>query len=163
VAAVAILVAALFFGVWLLKAFGITIDSFRVAGGLVILLEALAMSVHAPDRSLPGGPPIPPPNHDDAVAIVPLAVPFLAGPGSISLVLVFTHADPTPLHDLICVGILVLLGAMTWLTFRIAPAVARLVGPRGMKTATRLMSLVIAAMGVELMAQGLLGLFPGLK
>lgn len=155
-----ILLIVLFTGEAILRFFGISIDSFRVGGGILILLMAISMlnakvsnvkqtkeeEIDSAER--------------DSVAVVPLATPLLAGPGAISTVILYAQRFSSILHYVyLAVGI-VLLVALTALLFRLAPAIARLLGKTGINIVTRLMGLIMAAMGVEFIAHGLRQLFP---
>jgi multiple antibiotic resistance protein len=157
-----ILLVALFFGELMLQFFGITIDSFRVGGGILILLMAIAM-LHAKtspirqtdeeaDESM----------EKESVAIVPLAMPLLAGPGAISTVILAAHKSSGVIHYLfISLGIIVL-SLVIWIVLRIAPWVAGRIGATGINIFTRIMGLILAAIAVEFIANGLKGLFPTL-
>jgi len=156
----AILLIVLFTGEAILRFFGISIDSFRVGGGILILLMAISMlnakvsnvkqtkeeEIDSAER--------------DSVAVVPLATPLLAGPGAISTVILYAQRFSSILHYVYLAICIVLLVALTALLFRMAPAIARLLGKTGINIVTRLMGLIMAAMGVEFIAHGLRQLFP---
>jgi multiple antibiotic resistance protein len=164
VAAVAegvVLIASVFVGQALLQAFGIDIPAFRIAGGLLILFAALAM-LHTPDHRTAETPED---GHgstaDDSVAVVPLAIPILAGPGAISTVIVFAHKSAALSHHLVICAIIVAVAAGTWVVLRLALVLAPLIGPTGMRVFTQIMGLLIAAIAVEFITQGLGAIFPG--
>lgn len=156
-----ILISCVFVGQALLLAFGITIPSFRVAGGLLILFAALAM-MHMPEQ---GGRQTLEDGHgstaDDSVAIVPLAIPILAGPGAISTVIVYAHKSMALSHHLLICVIIMAVAVSTLVVFRLALGIASLIGPTGMRVFTQIMGLLIAAIGVEFITQGLAAIFPG--
>ncbi len=157
-----ILMVALLVGEPLLAFFGISISSFRVAGGILLMLMAITM--------LQGNVYKPLPSVEDSMdveatashAIVPLSTPLLAGPGSISAVIVEAHKVHGVEHYLIMSLEIVLLSVTVWLTFLIAPWVAQRLGKVGIDVFTRLMGLVLAAIAVEFIASGARGLFPAL-
>jgi len=157
-----ILMAVLFSGEAILRFFGITVGSFRVGGGILILLMALSM-LHAKmsnvkqtaEEELDSA-------ERDSVAVVPLATPLLAGPGAISTVILYAQRSDSAGHYLYMCGAIVVLAGLTLLLFRLAPTIARLLGKTGINIVTRLMGLIMAAMGVEFIANGLKQLFPGL-
>jgi multiple antibiotic resistance protein len=158
-----ILIVSVFVGQELLDAFGITIPSFRIAGGLLILFAALTM-IHMPER----GTRETPTDKSDAtargsVAIVPLAIPILAGPGAISTVIVYAHKSTALHHDLLVCAIIVVVAASTLVVFRLALPIASLMGQTGMRILTQIMGLLIAAVAVEFITQGLAAIFPGLQ
>jgi multiple antibiotic resistance protein len=153
-----ILMVALLLGEVLLEFFGISINSFRAAGGILLLLMSLTM--------LTSPKPYPVDITDgeatSSLAIVPLSTPLLAGPGAISTVILDAHKGTGMLHYIIMVLVIVLLSLSVWLTFLIAPQVEKRLGQTGISIFTRLMGLVLAAIAVEFIASGLRGLFPGL-
>ncbi len=164
----AILLVALLAGQPLLAFFGISINSFRVAGGILLMLLAFKMLngnlyqyVRAKDDStVKDG--ITDSDASSIHAIVPLSTPLLAGPGSISAVILEAHKAQGIEHYLIMSLIIILLSVTVWLTFLIAPWVARRLGKIGIDVFTRLMGLILAAIAVEFIAGGMRGLFPAL-
>jgi multiple antibiotic resistance protein len=104
-----------------------------------------------------------------AVAVVPIATPLLAGPGAISMVIVFGQSHPGVsklgqfghIGAMLCVIFVV--AVLTWITLRAAQRIANRIGITGMNVATRVGGLITAALAVEILASGLNGLFPGLK
>jgi multiple antibiotic resistance protein len=164
VAAVAvgvILIACVFVGQALLQAFGIEIPSFRIAGGLLILFVALAMmhtSDHGTQEPLGDGQGS---SARDSVAVVPLAIPILAGPGAISTVIVFAHRSAAVSHYMLICAIIVAVAAGTFVVLRLAVVLASLIGRTGMRVFTQIMGLIIAAIAVEFITQGLAAIFPG--
>jgi multiple antibiotic resistance protein len=156
-----ILLVALLVGEPLLAFFGISINSFRVAGGILLMLMSITM--------LNGNvyKPVPSDNSADleetaSHAIVPLSTPLLAGPGSISAVIVEAHKVHGVEHYMIMTLVIILLSITVWLTFKIAPWVAQRLGKVGIDVFTRLMGLILAAIAVEFIATGARGLFPAL-
>jgi len=157
---VVILWVALYCGELVLEFFGITIASFRVGGGILVLLMAISM-LHAKtsnirqtdeeaDESIA----------KQSVAIVPLAMPLLAGPGAISTVILDAHKSTGIAHyTIIALGIM-LLGLMVWGVLRLSPWIATRIGATGINIFTRIMGLILAAIAVEFIASGLQGLFP---
>lgn len=155
-----ILIVVLFSGDAILRFFGISVGSFRVGGGILILLMAISM-LHAKlsqvkqtkEEELDSA-------ERDSVAVVPLGTPLLAGPGAISTVILYAQRYTSVTHYLYLLGIIVLLVFLTFLSFRLAPTIARLLGKTGINVVTRLMGLIMAAVGVEFIANGLKQLFP---
>ncbi|MFH2140046.1 MAG: NAAT family transporter [Pseudomonadota bacterium] len=155
-----ILLAALLLGEAILSFFGISIHSFRTAGGILLLLMAVNMLIGHK------APPGPAENNDtdstQSIAIVPLSTPLLAGPGAISAVIVDAHKADSASHYGMMSLVLVALGLTVWLTFLAAPWVSQRLGKIGSTIVTRLMGLLLAAIAVEFIAGGLRGLFPSL-
>lgn len=159
-ATVLILLATLFTGETLLKFFGISIASFRVGGGILILLMGISM-LHAK---------MSPAKHTDeeaedsadreTIAVVPLGTPLLAGPGAISTVILHGQRHNSPAHYSILAVIIVLIALSVLISFRAAPLIASNLGKTGINVVTRIMGLIMAAVGVEFIANGLKQLFP---
>lgn len=155
-----ILLAALLVGELVLEFFGISIHSFRTAGGILLLLMSINMLIGdkptmTPNESTDG-------DSTASVAIVPLSTPLLAGPGAISTVILDAHKGSNAGHYGAMALVLVLLSLIVWITFLIAPWISQRLGKIGSTIFTRLMGLLLAAIAVEFIAGGLRGLFPAL-
>ena len=151
----AILFTALLIGEVVLEFFGISIHSFRVAGGILLLLMSIAM--------LFGNKDTPSPDDSDgnsSLAIVPLSTPLLAGPGAISTIILDAHKGSGIGHYAVLSFEIALLGFIVWLTFLIAPWISKRLGRIGSDVFSRLMGLIIASIAVEFIANGLRGSFP---
>ncbi len=163
VAVAVILILAVWAGDALLSFFGIGLPAFRIAGGLLVLLIAIAM-FHArtsPARQTDAEQTEAESKND--IAVVPLAIPLLAGPGAISLAIVDAHqAGSWPDKLVFSLGI-VAVAAIVWIILRLAEPIGERLGTAGLNIATRVMGLILAAMAVQFMADGLLALFPGLS
>jgi|SRR6185436_15904533 len=157
----AVLAVAAIVGEGLLQLIGASLPSFRVGGGLVLLLMALAML-----NAQAGGVRQ---SRDEArelesgaqAGVVPLAIPLLAGPGAISTTIIAAERGGIAhlLVLLACIGVVCL---VTWVALRRAHAMAARLGVTGLNIATRILGLLLAAMAVQTMAEGLRALFPGL-
>ncbi len=157
-----ILLTVLVCGELLLEFFGISISSFRIAGGILLLIIALSMlnaqtsAVRQTDEEAEES------IEKQSVAIVPLAMPLLAGPGTISTVILAAHTGSGIAHyGMIALTILVLCAAI-WLVLRLAPWITRRIGATGIHVFTRIMGLILTAIAVEFIANGMKGLFPAL-
>jgi multiple antibiotic resistance protein len=158
-----ILILAAWVGDSMLAFFGIGLPAFRIAGGLLVLLIAIAM-FHAktsPARQTAAEQTEAESKND--ISVVPLAIPLLAGPGAISLAIVDAHqVSSWPDKLIFSVGIIGV-AAIVWLVLRMAEPIGARLGTSGLNIATRVMGLILAAMAVQFMADGLLVLFPGLS
>jgi multiple antibiotic resistance protein len=157
-----ILLVVLFFGDLVLSMFGISIDSFQVGGGILVLLMAIAMlQAHTSDIRQ---------TDEEAsesfvktsVAIVPLAMPLLAGPGAISAVILVAHKSDSLLHYATLGLIIGLLSMTIWGVLRMSPFIVKRIGSTGINIFSRIMGLILAAIAIEFIASGLKGLFPAL-
>jgi len=147
----------------ILTLFGITVDDFRVAGGLVVLLIALNM-LHGEKSSTHNGTPeeknaYPAP---ESVAFYPLTFPIIMGPGTITTLIVFSH-QIKGIPDMIAfAAVFGLLIAMLGLVFFNAPVLARYLSDTMRVIMSRLMGMILAAIAVAMIADGLKVLLPGL-
>ncbi len=158
-----VLGSSVFVGEPMLAFFDIRLASFSVAGGLLLLLLALSMvQAHVSPQRQTQDEAVEA-EEKDAVGVVPLGIPLLAGPGAMTHVIVAAgavHGEPLQQAALLIPVTLVALSV--WLAFRTAPAIARHLGKTGIHVVTRLMGLIIAAISIEMIASGLGKLFPGL-
>ncbi len=157
-----VLLISLVAGEAILRMFGISIASFRVGGGILILLMAISMmsATMSPARQTPEEA------RDavlkDSVAVVPLAIPLVAGPGAISTMILYANRSKGVVDDMMLAVGIVVAAAVVWGMFRAAQPLAARLGRTGINVVTRIMGLVMAAIGVEFMANGLKQLFPPL-
>jgi len=158
-----ILFTSLILGQIILKLFGISISSFRVGGGFLIFLMAISM-LHAKGSSVKHTPK----ERDeaegmDSIAIVPLAMPLIAGPGGISSVILAAN-KAVNWQDYASITLaIILLSLLIWVILRLAPIIAKHISRTGLNIITRIMGLILAAIAVEFIAAGLKGLFPILQ
>jgi multiple antibiotic resistance protein len=156
----AVLSVTLILGEAVLGFFGISIASFRVGGGILLLLMAIAMmhakmspAKHTPEEAHEK-------EESDMVAVVPIGLPLLAGPGAISTVIVYADRYPSVIHYMILGGIILAVAVLTWLILRGSFYISDLIGKTGINIVTRIKGLIIAAIAVEFIANGLKQLFP---
>jgi multiple antibiotic resistance protein len=152
-----------FLGQHLLMIFGIRLAAFSVAGGLLLLLLALSMVQARVSPQRQTEDEAAEAEEKDAVGVVPLGVPLLAGPGAITHMIVAAGAARGEvLHQAALLIPVALVALSVWLSFRAAPTIAKRLGRTGIHVVTRLMGLIIAAISIEMIAGGLGKLFPGL-
>ena len=154
-------VAALI-GTQVLRFFGISVPSFLIAGGILLLLMAISMLQaresgirQTPDEAAEAA-------ERDAVAVVPLGIPLLAGPGAISTMIIATHHAGSFVHHLLLLIPAAIIAAAVWATFSAGTRISERLGKTGMNIITRVMGLIIAAIGVEYIYRGMIELFPKL-
>jgi multiple antibiotic resistance protein len=149
-------------GLKIIEFFGITIASFQVGGGLLLLMSSIHMlnaqpaesrseDVHEGQEKADAG---------DSIAVVPLTIPLLTGPATISTMVIYAEKTKTLWEHAVLVGYGVVIGVAAYLAFMAAGRIARVLGSTGINVMTRLMGLILAAMAVELLADGLTKLFP---
>jgi multiple antibiotic resistance protein len=150
-------------GSLIFKIFGITIGAFKIAGGVLIGLNALDM-VQA-RRSQQRETPVETAEgiQKDDIGIIPLGVPMLAGPGAISTVMVLAlGAKSTAASAAIYVSIF-LTALISYLVLAAASLVERRLGQTGMRILTRLMGLVLSAIAVQFIVDGIRLSFPAIS
>ncbi len=149
-------------GLRIIDFFGISLASFQVGGGTLLLISSLQMlnarpaearldAVSDGDDKLDAG---------DSIAVVPLTIPLLTGPATISTVVIYAEKTRHWWEHAVLVGYGVVIGLTVWLAFSAADQISRVLGKTGINVMTRLMGLILAAIAVEVMADGLIKLFP---
>ena len=155
-----VLVVASLSGETLLNTMGTSLASFRVGGGIVLLLMAIAM-LNGQTGSLRTTPEEEAEAEDrNAIAVVPLAIPLMAGPGSISTVIIQMQRSDTEYHNLLVIFSILLVCLLLWIVLRLASTIGKVLGHIGLNIINRLFGLILAAIAVEIMANGLKQLFP---
>lgn len=157
-----ILWVALAVGRPVLQLLGISVGAFTLAGGVIIFLIALKMVLGPTGGDGKEAGPA-----DGSFAIVPLAIPLLAGPGPISSVIVYASKGITDHgaslgNDLILAVIILVVAAATFLSLAIADPTRRLLGDTGINVFTRISGILVAAIAVGLVVEGLGMLYPAL-
>jgi multiple antibiotic resistance protein len=162
VAVAVVLVVATLVGKPLLNFFGVSVASFRVGGGILLMLMSIAMmqARHTPSRQTPEEAEEA--EEKESIAVVPIAMPLLAGPGAISTVIIYADQSFEPVHVGLIIGSSLIVALLTWLALKAAIPVSRMLSKTGINIATRLMGLLLAAIAVEFIAGGLSQLLPGL-
>ena len=97
------------------------------------------------------------------IAIVPLAIPIIAGPGAISKVIFQSYAFPALQDRLVNSAILMVLSFLIGVILYFAPLIGKALGEYGMKVATRVMGLILAAIAMQMLCSNLTLLLPGLQ
>lgn len=162
IAVAIILIIALLAGQMLLDLFSISLDSFRVAGGLLLLSIAFSMMSGKLGEDKQNKQEKSEYISREQIAVVPLAMPLMVGPGAISSTIVYGSRYPNMLDTLGIILTVVAFSFCSWLLFRSAPYIVRLLGQAGINVITRIMGLILGALGIEFIANGLRNLFPGL-
>jgi multiple antibiotic resistance protein len=152
-------------GLKIIEFFGISIASFQVGGGTLLLISALAMLNAQPAESKPtdmkeGEDKL---GMGASIAVVPLAIPLLTGPATISTMVIYAQRTQHWWEQAVLVGYGVVVAAVSYLAFMASGRIAQLLGRTGINIMTRLMGLILAALAVEIMAEGLSQLFPILR
>lgn len=143
-------------GAAILSLFGITLPAFRVAGGLLLFYIAFEMIFERRQE-----------RHEKSaqraitqdmirnVAAFPLAIPLITGPGAISAAVLLSGTMPGPTGHALLVAIIALCIAVTFLVFVLAERVDRFLGETGRSILTRLLGVILAALAVQFVADGI--------
>jgi multiple antibiotic resistance protein len=145
----------------MLKFFGITVDTLRTAGGIIVLLIGLHMLFnksehkHSPAEM----------EHSatrSSIAVVPMTIPIVGGPGTIATVLMYVEQQGGWLSQTEISVVIVALAGLTGLLFSFAPTISKWLGESGIGVVTRVMGLILSSIAVGMLAEGLKVLLPGL-
>ena len=158
-----VLVVSAIGGQPLLAFFGITIASFKVGGAILILLLAISMMHASPTGEKQTPEEAKEAVDKESIAVVPLAIPLLSGPGAISTTIIYATERASLAHIGAIITCCLLISLATWGVLRVATPVSRWLGKTGVNIVIRIMGLLLAAVAVEIFASGLLVLFPGLR
>ena len=142
-------------GKWILNAFGITLPAFKIAGGIVLLKVALDMLQarqtaikETPEEQAEG-------ITKDDIAVTPLAVPILAGPGAITAVVLLAGQATSVFYQSVVVGNILLVSLLTFLTLRIAALHSAIFSAITLKIIARVMGLLLAAIATQFILNGI--------
>ncbi len=144
-------------GSLIFKAFGITLPAFKIAGGIILLLIGLEMlqarqstTKATPEEQQEGA------EKEDA-SVIPLGIPMLAGPGAISTVMVLVGEAHSVWQHAVVYSVILLTSYVSYLVLSGADHVRRYLGNTGIRIMTRLMGLLLVALAVQFVANGLIG------
>lgn len=157
-----VLTTTIFVGDRILIFFGISIPSFQIGGGILLLLMAISMMHGKPGSARPTAEETQAASEHEAIAIVPLSIPLLAGPGAISSMIIAAEQSGSIWGHVLLVAPVGVVALLVWWILGISNAIADRIGTIGISIVTRLMGLILAAMAIEFMARGIGSLFPGL-
>jgi multiple antibiotic resistance protein len=160
--AFAVIATAAVLGLQILEFFGISLASFQVGGGMLLLTSALAMLNAQPAEAKTNQEEVDDASSRASIAVVPLTIPLLTGPATMSTVVIYADQARTVWQHAALVGYGVVVALATAVCFTLAEPIARVLGKTGINVMTRLMGLILAALAVEVMAEGLIKLFPAL-
>lgn len=144
-------------GAWLLGTLGISMDAFRIAGGVLLFRIAVGMVLAARERET---------EEEEAearerpdISVFPLAIPMIAGPGALASVMILAgeaHGEPLRLGVVLAMAAIVL--GLCYAALRLAAQLGRLLGQTGVNVVTRVLGILLAALAVQYVADGVRGL-----
>ncbi|WP_322892562.1 MULTISPECIES: MarC family protein [unclassified Yoonia] len=155
--AACLLMLFLFVGEALLGFIGISMDAFRIAGGVLLFLTALDMlfqrrQARREDNAAEGQA-----EHQDDPSVFPLALPLIVGPGAITTVILLAGNSPSPADYGAIAGVVFVVLIITFLSFLAAPVIERVLGKTGLNILTRVLGMLLAALAVQFVMDGLRG------
>jgi multiple antibiotic resistance protein len=159
-----ILMPFAFIGEWVLRMLGVTIDSFRIAGGLLLFMVAVDMifAHETPLRRTTPGETEEASQRGD-ISVFPLAIPLIAGPGAMTtVVLLMQQAEGEIVHQGVVLAVLVLVLALVLLGLLLATRMMRLIGVTGANVITRVLGVILGALAVQYVVDGIAGSFGAL-
>ncbi|HKT59952.1 MAG TPA: NAAT family transporter [Gemmatimonadales bacterium] len=141
-------------GTMLFQAFGITLPAFRTAGGLILWFVAMDM-LHGERRTQEGRDEVYEGQIKEDVALTPLAIPMLAGPGAISTAIVIAGQARGVTQTAVVYASIVITGFISYLSLRLGEPLLGRLGKTGIRVVTRIMGLILAAVAVQFVFSGI--------
>ena len=163
IACVVVLTVFLLAGNYVFKFFGITVPAFQIMGGIIFLSNALRALIDDDRRTFNGGREKRMEESDVekaevdpmSIAVVPMAVPMLSGPGAITSVMVLVNLYPEIEQRIAVIVAIVAVGVVSWLVLLSAVPLSRIIGDRGRAVFTKIMSLLLGAIGIQFIINGI--------
>ncbi len=157
---VSILLLFMVSGEYILRLFGITMPAFQIAGGFIFGIYALQMLALIPSGLKGSTEEDRESQRKHNIALVPLAVPMLAGPGAITAVLVWRQQLQAPAEQGLLLTAILAACALVYLVLHFGSRLSQLLGVSGIRVITRLMGLLVAVIAVQFMVDGVQALRP---
>lgn len=153
IVAMGVLLCFAFLGERIFHLFGISLAAFRIAGGILLLLLGI-QELGANRQRVKEEEEVESMERDD-ISIFPLATPLLAGPGSISTVVLQGSTNPDWPHKMLFILAIILVCFASYLVLRSAPYLYRVMGKTGLNLLTRIMGIILTAIAVQYIIDGL--------
>ena len=146
------LTSAIFFGEQLLVFFGVSLESFKICGGLLLLILAIDMMQGRDQKSLEDNIG----SQSHMIAYVTLSIPLLAGPGAIGNMIIAASLTTSFASKVLLVIPVLIVSIIIWSLFNFADVVSRVIGDIGAKIITRLMGLILGSLAIEIIVKGIM-------
>jgi multiple antibiotic resistance protein len=163
-AAFCVIAVCALLGLQILQFFNISLQSFQVGGGLLLLISAMNMLNERPAEERHASPTLQAgaekAAEGNSIAVVPLTIPLLTGPAAMSTVVIYADQARSIWQHLALLGYGVVVAIAIMICFSLADPIARVLGKTGISVMTRLMGLILAALAIEVMVGGLTKIFP---
>ncbi|MBE0412873.1 MarC family protein [Yoonia sp.] len=147
----------LFLGEAVLGFIGISMDAFRIAGGVLLFLTALDMLFQKRQARREENAAEGQAEHHDDPSVFPLALPLIVGPGAITTIILLAGQSTEAADFAAIAGVLLAILLITFLSFLAAPAIERALGKTGLNIVTRVLGMLLAALAVQFILDGLRG------
>lgn len=155
-----VLTSCALLGLQILDFFNISLAGFQAGGGMLLLMSALQMLNAQPAEARTTASETAYASSHASIGVVPLAIPLLTGPATMSTMVIFAERTRNWLQMAQLLGYGLVVAVAVYVSYSLAPRIARAMGQTGINVMTRLMGLILAALGVEVMAEGLKKIFP---
>lgn len=154
VSATIALIISLYLGEDILRFFGISLASFRIAGGLLLLIMGMQLIYEntSSERTTEGSDQA----NIDSQVVVPIAIPLLAGPGAFSTVIVYSFRSNTWEHYALMTLCLLIIGGIVWLGLHMGARIMHRLGQTSIAVINKVLGLIIVAIAVEFIAAGIM-------
>lgn len=146
------LIISLYLGEDILRFFGISLASFRIAGGLLLLVMGLQLIYENTSTERTTEPA---PGSIDSQVVVPIAIPLLAGPGAFSTVIVYSFRSNTWEHYALMTLSLLVIGSIIWVSLHMGTKIMERLGHTAMAVINKVLGLIIVSIAVEFIAGGI--------
>jgi len=155
-----ILIIAFFAGTYILDFFGISLNALRIAGGMIIVTSGFALltgsfSKHKGMKNKRVQNDL---DNREKFSLTPLAIPMLAGPGSISLLITFNQEYTSTANMLLVILAVFAVGLATFIILRCAPFITKLLGASGINAISRIVGFIVISIGVEYISTAVIGI-----
>jgi multiple antibiotic resistance protein len=155
--ALGILIVFMFGGGPLLKYLGVSVDAMLIAGGLLLFKLSFDMVLARRERQTDVEEEEA--HHRDDVAVFPLAIPLIAGPGAFATILVLGNVSRDLDYTAVLIGALVAVLFIVYVGFRLADPIHRVLGDTGTSVVTRVLGIILAAVSVQMVIDGVTSVF----
>lgn len=153
-----VLLCSAFFGSAILDIFGVSLNSFRIAGGILLISIAFGMMKasekrHTKEEQAEA-------ENREAIGVMPIALPVISGPGGISAIVIATQTDKSWAHlaSVCCAGVTVAI--VSWTCLRLSDKLAAIFGQTGLNIIGRICGMILSALGIEFIYTSLRAMFP---
>jgi len=150
-----ILFFSMLLGKYFLNFFGISVNSFRIAGGILIIMIAIRMISGKLNSDIIKERDKTKCVEKESIAVVPLAIPLIAGPGAISSTIMWASQNYGLGNMIFCSFVIAFFCFFCWFLFKFSPCIIWLIGETGINVVTRIMGLLLLSLGIEICVHGI--------